>query len=72
MRIFISVFLLLFFFGVQAQVAINTDDTSPDNSALLEVKSTTKVLMAPRMTVVKRNAIMNPATGINDLSDQWY
>lgn len=70
-KLFLILALTLALHGY-SQVAINTDDTSPDNSAMLEVKSTTKVLMASRMTVVKRNAIMNPATGINDLSDRWY
>lgn len=60
--------LLICFFvaciSVQAQVAINTDGTAPDNSAMLDVKSTTRGLLAPRMTLAQRNAIVTPATGL--------
>jgi len=45
-------------------VAINSDNSAPDPSAMLDVKSTTKGLLAPRMTQAQRNAIANPATGL--------
>ncbi len=38
--------------------------TTPNASALLEIKSTTKGLLIPRMTVAQRNAIATPATGL--------
>lgn len=38
--------------------------TSPDASSLLEIKSTAKGLLIPRMTKVKRDAIATPATGL--------
>lgn len=47
-----------------AQVAINTDNSEADNSAMLDVKSTAKGLLIPRMTVEQRNAITNPANGL--------
>jgi len=47
-----------------SQVAINTDGSSPDNSAMLDIKSTSKGLLAPRMTQAQRLAISNPATGL--------
>lgn len=47
-----------------AQVAINTDGTSADNSAMLEVKSTTKGFLPPRMTYAQRNALLTPAKGL--------
>lgn len=47
-----------------AQVAVNTDGTAPDNSAMLDVKSTSRGLLAPRMTLGQRNAIASPATGL--------
>jgi hypothetical protein len=43
-------------------VAIS-DGSVADASAILDVKSTTKVL-PPRMTVVQRDAIASPATGL--------
>ena len=49
---------------LSAQVAINADNSAPDNSAMLDVKSTTKGLLIPRMTISDRNAISNPATGL--------
>jgi membrane carboxypeptidase/penicillin-binding protein PbpC len=47
-----------------AQVAINTDESPPDNSAMLDVRSTTKGMLVPRITLAQRNAITNPATGL--------
>ncbi|MBK7029830.1 MAG: hypothetical protein IPH45_11730 [Bacteroidales bacterium] len=49
---------------VSAQVAVNTDGSPPDNSAMLDVKSTNKGFLAPRMTLAQRNAIASPATGL--------
>jgi uncharacterized protein (TIGR02145 family) len=37
---------------------------APDASSLLDVSSTSKGLLAPRMTVTQRNAIVNPANGL--------
>ena len=49
---------------IKAQVAINTDGSQPDNSAMLDVKSTSKGMLVPRMTTTERDAINNPATGL--------
>src|SRR5215475_6602944 len=38
--------------------------TTPNASSLLEVKSTTKGILIPRMTLTQRNAIATPATGL--------
>lgn len=38
--------------------------TAPGASSLLEIKSTTKGLLIPRMTIKQRNAITSPATGL--------
>jgi len=50
--------------GAFAQVGINSDGSGPDNSAMLEVKSTTKGLLIPSMTAVQKTAIAMPATGL--------
>ncbi|MHC1776298.1 MAG: hypothetical protein AB9834_12905 [Lentimicrobium sp.] len=58
--------LLILIIGISAnaQVAINSDASAPDNSAMLDVKSTTRGFLAPRMTLAQRNAIVTPATGL--------
>jgi len=45
-------------------VGINADGTAPDGSAMLDVKSTSKGFLAPRMTAEQRAAITTPATGL--------
>ncbi len=47
-----------------AQVAVNTDASNPDASAMLDVKSTDKGLLIPRMLEVERDAMTSPATGL--------
>ncbi len=49
-------------FTANAQVAINTDGTDPDGSAMLDVKSTDKGFMPPRVANV--NDVSNPAAGL--------
>jgi hypothetical protein len=63
-------FLLLFILPIYSfvifsqRVAINEDGSSPVNSAILDIKSTNKGLLIPRMTKVDRNAIAAPAEGL--------
>jgi hypothetical protein len=45
-------------------VAINSSGVDADNSAMLDVKSTEKGMLIPRMTLSQRNLISNPATGL--------
>src|SRR4030095_14164702 len=43
---------------------INTDGSSSDNSAMLDIKSNAKGLLIPRLTASQKNAIAAPATGL--------
>ncbi len=45
-------------------VGINTDGSTPDSSAMLDVKSTTHGILISRLSDAQRNAIPSPATGL--------
>jgi hypothetical protein len=62
--IIIFVFILISGSFAFAQFGINTDGSDPDNSAMLDVKSSNKGVLFPRMTAAERNAIPNPAQGL--------
>jgi hypothetical protein len=47
-----------------ALAGINADNSSPHASAMLDVKSTTKGFLPPRMTTAQRDAIPSPAAGL--------
>ncbi len=77
LRIIITSYLLLITYYLStAQIAINTDGTEPDASAMLDVSSTDKGILIPRMTTAERTAISNPATGLmvydSDENNFWY
>ncbi len=46
------------------QVAVNNDGSMPDGSAMLDIKSTGKGLLIPRLTSSQRTSISSPATGL--------
>jgi hypothetical protein len=59
--------LFIFFYSVVAtaqSVAINNDGTTAVASAVLDLKSTTKGFLPPRMTIAERDLIESPATGL--------
>lgn len=47
-----------------SRVAINTTGAAPNASAMLDITSTNRGLLIPRMTQAQRNAIFLPATGL--------
>jgi hypothetical protein len=61
-------------FASNAQMGINSSGTAPNPSAMLDVSSTTKGLLPPRMTSAQKNAIANPADGllVFDTNTQSY
>ena len=50
--------------NAQQGVAINTDGSISDNSAMLDIKSNAKGLLIPRLTALQKNAIVSPAVGL--------
>lgn len=64
MKTYLLLILLALGISTLARVAISTDGTNPDNPAMLEVKSTIKGMLIPRMTTDQRNAIGSPAEGL--------
>jgi hypothetical protein len=81
-RTFTSNFILAFILVVIfqqitfAQMGVNSTGAAPATSAMLDISSTTKGLLMPRMTTAQRTAIVSPATGLTvyDLTTQgiWY
>jgi hypothetical protein len=64
LRIAIIIILSILQITTLAQVAINNDGSSGDESAVLDVNSTTGGMLIPRMTESQRNQISDPATGL--------
>jgi uncharacterized protein (TIGR02145 family) len=63
----LSIFISMLVFisnALFAQVGINADNSTPDNSAMLDVTSTSKGALLPRMTQSQIMAISNPANGL--------
>lgn len=60
----------------QQGVAINADGSPPNAKAMLDVKSTTKGLLIPRMTTTERNNITTPPEGLmvfdTDIKSFYY
>ena len=50
--------------AIFAQIGINSDNSAPNHSAMLDVKSTSKGFLPPRMTGAQRDAITAPAAGL--------
>ena len=50
--------------GLYSQVAVNTSGAAPNASSILDISSTSKGLLIPRMTLAEMQAIVNPASGL--------
>ncbi len=59
--------LIVSFFNVVSysqSVSINNTGAIADSTAILDVSSTVKGLLIPRMTALQKSAIVTPATGL--------
>lgn len=77
LRMILLAAIISFTIAANAQnVAVNTTGSSADASAMLDVSSTTKGFLAPRMTTVQRTGIPSPANGLlvfdTDTKTYWY
>jgi hypothetical protein len=67
-------FIIFLGFNVFAQVGIGT--TTPANSSMLDIQSTTKGVLIPRMTTAQRTVIASPANGLlifdTDTKSFWF
>ena len=73
MKTLLNLFLLIATISsLNAQVGINT--TTPDISSILDIESSDKGLLIPRLTTTERNTIVSPANGLliyNTDSDEF-
>jgi len=60
--LFVVIFFLINSVTLSQNVAINADGSSPDSSAMLDISSTSKGLLIPRIELANRPA--NPAKGL--------
>jgi hypothetical protein len=63
-NILTAIFFLGFGDALLAQGGVGVGTIIPDSSSALEVKSSSKGLLIPRMTLLQRNAISNPANAL--------
>lgn len=63
-NVLIAAILMIASFSLTAQVAITTGGGSADASAMLDVQSTSKGFLPPRMTEVQRDLIGTPVAGL--------
>ena len=61
-KIYIKILFLTLSVNSIAQIGIGT--SSPDASAILDLSSTNKGLLIPRMTTLQQTNLINPALGL--------
>lgn len=63
LKLYLSILIVLFFNNLLfSQIGINNSNTAPNSNAMLDVSSTTKGVLFPRMTTAQRNSLTSIAT----------
>lgn len=73
----LAFFTLYYSYSIaKAQVAINITGNDPDSTAMLDISSTDKGILIPRMDSTSRTTILNPADGLmvydSSTTTFWY
>lgn len=63
-KIYVLVYIVLHFTGACFAQSVGINNPSPNTSSALDITSTSRGLLIPRMTTAQRNAIATPATGL--------
>jgi hypothetical protein len=63
-KLLLMAIIMIASLSLNAQVSINNDGSTPDNSAILDVKSSEKGILVPRMTQNEIMDISSPANGL--------
>ena len=64
MKTKITIIILFFALKINAQIGISANGAMPAESAMLDISSTSKGFLPPRLTIAQRNSITNPAVGL--------
>ena len=64
MKSFILLLTVIFSYTIMHAQNVGIGTTNPNNSAALDIRSTTKGLLIPSMTTLQRNAIASPPNGL--------
>ncbi len=58
------IFIILVIGEIRAQIGINTDNSLPETSAMLDIKSTSRGVLVPRLTESQIRTITNPVNSL--------
>ena len=67
MQASLLIFISLIYFSSNSlaqSIAINSFGSDPDSTAMLDVQSTSKGILVPRLSTIQRQGISNPAEGL--------
>ena len=67
MKALLLISITFFYFSsnsIAQSIAINSSGSDPDSTAMLDVQSTSKGILVPRLSTVQRQGISNPAEGL--------